>query len=144
MEKTCSVCGAHLIFMNFPPRNWEGNYAYSSRVGGKLCLLIGVRTLPLLSRHKNPPIHRPLELHRFGSWYIFALCFTKGKAHGWWTFPKCGARLGYHLILGPLFCECPYPRALPYTKFDSSLIFRYSGLSHKFSFVYFIRKFGHI
>jgi len=53
--------------MNFPPRNWEGYYAYSSRVGGKLCLLIGVRTLPLLSRHKNPPIHRPLDLHRFGS-----------------------------------------------------------------------------
>jgi hypothetical protein len=33
-----------LISMNFPPRNWERYYAYSSRVGGKLCLLIGVRT----------------------------------------------------------------------------------------------------
>jgi hypothetical protein len=74
----------------------------------------------------------------------FALCFPKGKAHGWWTFPKCRARLGYHLILGPLFCECPYPRALPFTKFDSSWIFGYSGLSNKFSFVYLIRKFWHI
>jgi len=27
---------------------------------------------------------------------------------------KCEAGLGYSLILGPLFCECPHPRALPY------------------------------
>jgi len=32
-------------------------------------------------------------------------------AHGWETFPKCEAKLGYHLILGPLFWECPYLRA---------------------------------
>jgi len=32
----------HLISMNFPPRNW----------GGKLCLLIGVKTLSLLLRSK--------------------------------------------------------------------------------------------
>jgi hypothetical protein len=25
-----------------------------------------------------------------------------GEAHGWVTFSKCGARFGYHLILGPL------------------------------------------
>jgi hypothetical protein len=29
------------------------------------------------------------------------------------TFSK--RKLDYHLILGPLFWECPYPRALPYT-----------------------------
>jgi hypothetical protein len=33
--------------MNFIPRNWEGYYAYSSKVGGKLCLFIGVRIVPL-------------------------------------------------------------------------------------------------
>jgi hypothetical protein len=33
------VCGQHLTSINFPPRNWEGYYAYSSRMGGKLCLL---------------------------------------------------------------------------------------------------------
>jgi hypothetical protein len=55
-RKICSVCGGHLISINFPPRNWEGYYAYLSRMGGNLCLLVGVRTLPLLSyRHKNPP-----------------------------------------------------------------------------------------
>jgi len=27
--------------INFPPRNWKGYYAYSSRIGGKLCLLVG-------------------------------------------------------------------------------------------------------
>jgi hypothetical protein len=57
LEKICSVFGGHLISINFPPRNWEAYYAYSSRMGGKLCLLVGGRTLPLLmSRHKNCPI----------------------------------------------------------------------------------------
>jgi hypothetical protein len=51
--------------MNLLPRNWEWYYAYSSRVGRKLCLLISVRTLPLLRcRHKNPLIHMPCDLHR--------------------------------------------------------------------------------
>jgi hypothetical protein len=36
-----------------------------------------------------------------------------GKAHGCRTFPKCGAELNYHFILGPLFWECPHPGALP-------------------------------
>jgi hypothetical protein len=27
LEKICSVCGGHLISMNFHPRNWEGYYA---------------------------------------------------------------------------------------------------------------------
>jgi len=50
--------------MNFPlkigrdimltSQGWEGNYAYYSRVGEKLCLLIDIRTLPLLrSGHKK-------------------------------------------------------------------------------------------
>jgi len=33
------MCGQHLISINCPPRNWEGYYAYSSRMRGKLCLL---------------------------------------------------------------------------------------------------------
>ncbi len=39
-----------------------------------------------------------------------------GKAHGWGTFPKWGPRLCYHLILDPLFQECPYPTASLYTR----------------------------
>jgi hypothetical protein len=67
-EKICSVCGGHIISMNFPPRNWEEYHAYS-RVGVKLCLLIGVRTLSLLrSRHKSAPMWMPHDLHRFCSW----------------------------------------------------------------------------
>jgi hypothetical protein len=42
-EKICNLCGGYLISMNFLSRNWEGYYAYSSRVGGNLCLLISVR-----------------------------------------------------------------------------------------------------
>jgi hypothetical protein len=43
--------------INFLPKNQEGYYAYSLRMGEKLCLLVvGVRTLPLLrNTHKNPP-----------------------------------------------------------------------------------------
>jgi hypothetical protein len=29
-------------------------------------------------------------------------------------FPKCGAKLHYGLVLGPLFWECPDLGALPY------------------------------
>ncbi len=47
-KKICSVCGGHLISTNIPPRNWVGYYAYSSKVARKLCLLIGVRTLPFI------------------------------------------------------------------------------------------------
>jgi hypothetical protein len=56
-QKICSVCARHHMSMNFTNRNWEGYYAYSSRVVGKIVpiLLIGVRTLTLLrSRHKKP------------------------------------------------------------------------------------------
>jgi hypothetical protein len=38
---------------------WEGYYAYFSIVGGKLCLVIGVRTFPqLTNKHNIPPISR--------------------------------------------------------------------------------------
>jgi hypothetical protein len=47
-ENVCSVCGGHLISIIFPPRNWEGYYAYSSRMGRNICLLVGVRTLPFI------------------------------------------------------------------------------------------------
>jgi hypothetical protein len=30
LEKICSVFGGHLISINFPPRKWEGHYAYCS------------------------------------------------------------------------------------------------------------------
>jgi len=34
--------------------------------------------------------------------FKFTIMFTLWfKAHGWVTFSKCEARLGYHLILGP-------------------------------------------
>jgi hypothetical protein len=46
----------------------EGILNPSISLGGKLCLLVGVRTLSLLrSRHNIPPIHTPCDLHRFGS-----------------------------------------------------------------------------
>jgi hypothetical protein len=33
------------------------------------------------------------------------------------TFPKCGGvELKFHLVLGPLLWNSPYPRTLPYTK----------------------------
>jgi hypothetical protein len=56
---------------------------YSSRLGGKLCLLIGVRTLPLLrSIHNKPPFIGPPDLHTF--WFMIKP-FREG---GWGAFPK--------------------------------------------------------
>jgi len=50
----------HLMAANIPPRKEEGSYTYSLSVGGILCLLIGVRSLPLLrSKCKNPPPPTP-------------------------------------------------------------------------------------
>jgi len=38
LEKICSVFGGYLMSINFPPRKWEGYYAYYSIVGGFLHL----------------------------------------------------------------------------------------------------------
>ncbi len=66
LKKICSVLRAPYIH-EFPSANWEGYYAYS-RVGGKLCLLIDLRTVPLFrSGHKNPVGNIPCDLQRFGS-----------------------------------------------------------------------------
>jgi hypothetical protein len=54
--------------INFPPINREVYYAFSSRIGGKLSLLVALRTLSLLrSRNKSTPIHSHWDVHRFGS-----------------------------------------------------------------------------
>jgi hypothetical protein len=39
-------------------------------------------------------------------------CFMMGKTHMWRTFLKWNAGLKDHLIIGPLFAECPHFRAL--------------------------------
>ncbi len=73
-------------------------------------LLIGVRFVPLLrNRHKTYLSPTPCGLWMFRFMIRFPLCFTRGKAHGRGTSPKCGARLGNHLILDPLCWECPSP-----------------------------------
>jgi len=37
----------------------------------------------------------------------FASCSKIDKAHEWGTFPRCRARLGYHIVLGPLILKYP-------------------------------------
>jgi hypothetical protein len=37
----------------------------------------------------------------------FASCSKIDKAHEWGTFPGCRARLGYHIVLGPLILKYP-------------------------------------
>ncbi len=54
------------------------------------------------SRHENRPIiHLVINIGLVHD--KFCLVFMIGKAHGWGTFPKGGAGLGYRLILGTLF-----------------------------------------
>jgi hypothetical protein len=76
-EKICSVCGGQLISINFPPRD-----ILCSRMGGELYLVVGVRTLPLLSTHKN-------STHSYGLVICIVLVHDEfasscmiGKAHG--------------------------------------------------------------
>jgi len=38
------------------------------------------------------------------------------KQYRWGTFPKCEAKLPYHLLVGPLFWGCLHPNPLGYTK----------------------------
>jgi len=61
-----SVFHSCLICVNIPPRKEEGSYTCSSRMGGKLCLLTAVGSLPLLrSRCKNPLPPSPHNLCMF-------------------------------------------------------------------------------
>jgi hypothetical protein len=65
-------------------------------------------------------LHTVMYVFRF--MITFTSCFMMGKsAHWWMTFPKCKAGLSYHLILGPLFWNCPHPSgALPCTLFKGT------------------------
>jgi hypothetical protein len=72
LEKIPNVSGGDLISMNIPLRKEERPdiYAYFLRVGGKLCLLIGVNSLLFLrSRCKNPALPTPPHLPM----YFYAL-----------------------------------------------------------------------
>jgi len=40
-ERICSGRGRHLISINFPPRNWEGSYAYLFKINFASCFMIG-------------------------------------------------------------------------------------------------------
>ncbi len=114
-EFFCIVCGGHLVSMNFIPKNWEGYYSYSSKVGGKKCPFIGVKIVPLsrgVSTTTLPFIHLVIFISLVHLKLV--LCFTIGKAHGWGTFLKCEARLSFPFVLGPLFWACPHLNVLPY------------------------------
>jgi hypothetical protein len=66
MSIICSVVGGHLIFIDFPPRRWQGYYAYSSIVVGFLHLKVAIISLPLLrSRHNIPSTPTPHDVQGF-------------------------------------------------------------------------------
>jgi hypothetical protein len=80
------------------------------KVGVKLCILIGVRTLSLLrSRHQNLSIHAPHDLHRFGVHNKISPTLGSVKPMGEGHSQNVGAGLSYCLILGHLFWGCPTP-----------------------------------
>jgi hypothetical protein len=39
------------------------------------------------------------------------LCFAMSTTQRWGTFPVCRVGFGYHIVLGPLFWQCPQPLA---------------------------------
>jgi hypothetical protein len=92
-------------------RNIMPTAQYSS---GRILTSISIISRPLLrNRHKTPPTLMPRYLCDLVH-DKFCLCFTRGKAHGWGTFPKCEAALDYYcLVLGPLFWKCPHILKMP-------------------------------
>jgi hypothetical protein len=99
---------------------WRAPYIHefpSYNLGGILCLLIGVRTLPLLrSRPEIPPIHMPRDQHRFLFMISIAPRPTIHTSSAWVGDNSQNAgpdSATYCLVLGPLFWECPHPRPYP-------------------------------
>jgi hypothetical protein len=67
-----------LISKNIPPLKKEGYYANSSKVGWKLCLIVGTRSLPLLRcGFKDPPPCDP-PMFRFMETFAYG-CGTFSK-----------------------------------------------------------------
>jgi hypothetical protein len=110
MDLVNFICSTNLGHISSPKALWENlsctwraPYVLefpSYNLGGILCLLIGVRTLPLLrSRPDIPPIHMPRDQHRF----LFTISIApRSMIHTWspWVggqFPKCRPVLSYLL-----------------------------------------------
>ncbi len=65
--------------MNFPPKNWEGYFAYSSNGGRKIMPTYRCKNPSAIKvQHKNPPMHLPHDLLRFWFKINFVLCFMIG------------------------------------------------------------------
>jgi hypothetical protein len=69
-------------------------------------------SLTLEEYFEEPPPPTPCDLHILKFMIMFSGCFTMGKADGRGVFPNCGIGLDYHIVLGPLFQECPCHGAL--------------------------------
>ncbi len=114
-EKTCVYVEGTLYIDHFCPRNRERYYAYLSSMGMKLCLLVGVKTLPYwrIGIRTFPFIcfmiyiglvHDKFCLMLYDRLSLWMGDITKMQGQTW-----------LFLILGPLFWKCPHPKALPYT-----------------------------
>ncbi len=109
---------------------------YSLRVGGKLCILISVRFLPLMRciSENSPPL-KPHDLHMFKFILISHCVLQWVKPMGEGALPKCRAELNYLLILGPLFENAAtlglYPTHASFiAKFDSTFFWMIAHLAH--------------
>jgi hypothetical protein len=80
------------------------------RKDNKFTPIIGLRSFPFWrSMHRNFPLPMTCDLPTFKFMVTFTWCFMVSKVHmciG--TFPKWRARMHYHLVLNPLFWECPH------------------------------------
>jgi hypothetical protein len=112
LEKFHSAFSGDFIPMHIPIIKEEGSFTTSFRVRRKSCLVIGVRSLTLEEYVEEPPPPTPYDLHILKFMIMFSGSFTMGKADGMGVFPNCGIGLDYHIVLGPLFQECPCHGAL--------------------------------
>jgi hypothetical protein len=106
--KEISYCiGGHLIHMNIPPTKEK---AVGVKITGakplpflRIHLLLSVRSLPVSRVGLRSLFPLCLMIYNcFKFMILFVLSFTRGIVH-LWTFPICGAKLDYCLVLSPLF-----------------------------------------
>lgn len=105
--------------MNIPFQ--EGSYTYTLKVGGKLCLLVSVRSLRLLrTKCKNHPSPTSCELSIFKFITTFIAYFTLGKAHGWAPLQTTGPNSATTSLQAPYIGNDPILELfLPYTQIYS-------------------------
>jgi len=130
MKLNCSVSVVGFNYFD-PTRmlNWKKNYYFSMLESmlevGTFCFSRKVLSWiwPMTTKHAKLITYQTKLFRRYSSIaqnitntpstsILSILCFAMSTTQRWGTFPVCRVGFGYHIVLGPLFWQCPHPWAL--------------------------------